>query len=204
MLIFDTRTIAHANRSILATCYTEGTSDPEDEAIIADGVELALPSGVIQAIDRAIKACRAHEKAGESVDCTVFGTIALGGIYRPIDDDTYTNDLYRRIGYGHYLSEDEAKGVPAKMRLVQFGVYAFGELLPAHTAVQLPTPDTYIQQLGHGLPVALTNAEANMRFYGCDVAATITSVLALHRQLPVLELDTGSEPETFIYEGLPG
>ena len=190
--------MTHRGASAPAACYTEGRANPGDIAILRDNREIPLPQAVIQALGKTINSCNRYTKAGYGVDCRVFGTLAMQGLYIPVDDRCYGHESYTRIGYGHWLGTREASAPPSYMRMIQFGRLSNDTTFRTiHTAIQLPWPDLYVQQLGRGSPVALTSAEANVVLYDTNAAATVTSLAALNGRRPVLLMADPHEQETF-------
>jgi len=193
--------MSHHGAHAPAAVYTNGLAEPGEAAILRDNREITLPKVVVRAIGNAITICREHRRNGLAVDCRVFGTLAMNGLYIPVDPERYGHEPYFRVGYGHWLTDREAVAPPPYMRMVDFGRLSAGlKFQPVHVGLQLPYPDTYIQDLGRDGPIALTTAEANTMLYDTNAAATVTSLAALNGRRPVLLMADPYEDESFAYE----
>lgn len=208
MIEFATTEVHHALGTIEAACLV---TSPDAlflaaESIVKDGEIIALPRLVVSGIVDAIRACAELETSGKAVDCSVFSTLMLGGSYDPVDLATYQRDLHWAIDVGSWLREEDIFGVPAAPRMVQFIDFQ-DRIIPKHTAVQLPdAADLYVQKIGHGLPIALTDAAANFRFHRANSVASIDRIRAGYREGNVLAFtapDASADPMT-TYHGSPG
>lgn len=208
-LAFETVEVEALSRTLHAACLV---TDPheitaETTQIMRDGEQLATDPSFVRAVCHAVKACDRWEQSDYGVDCAVFGTVALGGHYTPVSDEIYHHSLRREIRFGRWLGKEDLLGMAPKPMLVQFGRFTEGHFLPVHTAVKVPAVvDTYVQKVGHNLPVALCGTIENMRFHGSNTAMSIDLFQANYFCETVLDYDdrTPGVRPTGVYKGLPG
>lgn len=207
MIEFTTTEVGNGPIAVEAACLiTPVDSLPDDtDFVVKDGEKIELPQLVVTGMVDAIRTCAKAEEQGMAVDCSVFGAVMLGGTYNPIDLGKYQRELHWEVEYGAWLGEEELFGTPDAPRITQFARFE-GRILPRHTAVQLPdTADLYVQKIGHGYPVALTDAAATFRFHGANCAASVDRIRAGHRTGPILAYanpNAAAEP-MMTYRGLP-
>ncbi len=208
MIVFESREVVHGPDSFEVACLVTPVSEIQDvpAGISKDGEVLPLDQDIVSALGRAIKDCDAWEQEGFGVDCAVFGTVALGGMYVPISEELYRTGLHRNLHFGRWLHKEEIFGASEEAQLVQFGRYNQG-FIPRHTAVKLPgISDSYIQKIGHGLPIAITNAEDNFLFQHTNTVATMDGIMATHNSKAVLIYLSRNPEESPVttYQSVPG
>lgn len=207
MIEFATGEVRHGAFVTEAACLVTPVEVLPDDAdyLVKDGEKIELPRPVVAGIVEAIRTCADLESRRMAVDCSVFASVMMGGTYNPVPLDTYREGLHWQIEFGRWLGEEEIMGRPVVPRMVQF-IHYQSRILPKHTAIQLPEAvDLYVQKIGHGLPVALTDAASTFASHRANCAATIDSIRAGSRDGGVLRFtnpDAASEP-TATYRGEP-
>jgi len=208
MLEFVTREVQHSIGTIEAACLVSKPDDAGefDGGIVKDNVLIPLPGQLVTAIAESAAQCETMERSGYGVDCGVFGALVLGGTYKPVSQETYQRGLHRYIEFGRWWEKDEILGVTATTELAQFCSWN-GRLLPRHMAIKLPqTEGEYVQKIGHGLPIAISDAVANFRFHRANTVASTNKFTATYKDRVILSY-APSNPDTKsagTYEGLPG
>ena len=174
MLKFATQELRIGRESLWIACLASEEVLPDDDVILRDGIELAVPKGVTRAIAKAILLAREYEARGYGVDCAVLALLAAGGSYTPTDEHRYRHGDAERIISGRELSAQDVEGVTPEMRIVQFGACRRSNLRGFHFAVQVPgEPDTYVQQLGFHYPVAVANSQEITAVYGAKAGTAV-------------------------------
>ena len=186
-------------------CLIAGTEASLPDELLLNGESIHLPDDEMGTITTAISRCEALVTEGAVADCGVFGVLASGGYYEPVDDDTYKHELDMKITMREWLGVNDIYGTPEASRLVQFVRFIKGGgLFMRHTAIQLRgRPDTYLQKTGAGFPITITDAETNYRLHGANGIATVGEFHASYMDRLVLEYndDQTDGPAVSVYVG---